>query len=80
MYEEVTDFPGAPKDTLPRKYVVLYQTKFEELLKTKNFTEGVRHEHELLPKGKTTPEVGDFVVRNYKLLQEYDPKGKGNCE
>ncbi|KIW72097.1 hypothetical protein PV04_00317 [Phialophora macrospora] len=77
MYRESFDFSPAPKEHDPRKYLVLYQTDLEECLKSKEYLDGVRHSSELWSGHKPTAEVGDFHARNYKLIQHYDPDGRG---
>ncbi|OCT54443.1 putative alpha/beta hydrolase [Cladophialophora carrionii] len=77
MYRETFDFPLAAKEHHPRKYLVLYQTDLEEPLKSKEYLDGVRHSSGLWTANKPTSEVGDFHARNYKLIQDYDPDGRG---
>jgi hypothetical protein len=77
MYRESFDFSLAPKEHAPRKYLVLYQTDLEECLKSKEYLDGVRHSSELWEGNKPTHDVGDFHARNYKLIQDYDPDGRG---
>lgn len=77
MYQESFDFALASKERPPRKYLVLYQTDFQECLKSKEYLDGVRHSSEKWPVNKATADVGDFNARNYELIQDYDPDGKG---
>jgi hypothetical protein len=77
FYTEVYDFPGRPAN-LPkeeRKYLALYQTEFEEPLKTKQYLD-IRTTSEILP-GKDIGTAGEFDARNYGLVQDYDPRGLG---
>ncbi|KAJ9622121.1 uncharacterized protein PV06_05805 [Exophiala oligosperma] len=78
FYQETHDFAAASKDHHPRPFLALYQTDFEEPLKTKNYLEGVRHSSGMWPGHKPTVEIGDFDCRNYKLIQEYDPNKIGD--
>ena len=81
FYRETHDFPGASKENKnPRNFLAVYQTDFEESLETKNFKEKVRPGSDLFPKKFATGENGDFDVRNYKLLVDYDPKKIGEGE
>ena len=79
MYRESHAFALAPKERHSRKFLVLYQTDFEEPLKSKEYTDGVRHSSDLWPQKKENSENGDFDARNYKLIQDYDPDGRGEC-
>lgn len=80
MYRESFDFALASKEKPEHKFLVLYQTELEEPLKSSNYLDGVRHSSEKWPEKKETAEIGDFHARNYKLVQDYDPDGKGECE
>ncbi len=80
FYRETHDFALATKVPHPRKFLALYQTDFEEPLKSKNYLDGVRHSSGMWPQSKQTSEVGDFDARNYKLIQEYDPNKTGDCK
>jgi len=60
-----------------RNFLAIYQTDFEEPLKTKEYLEGVRHSSDLFPKRKENRENGEFDARNYKLIQDYDPDRRG---
>lgn len=77
MYRETFDFAGASKEQPPRRYLVLYQTDFEECLKSKEYMNDVRHSSELWPATTPTTDVGDFNARNYRLIQDYDPDSRG---
>ncbi|KAF2113838.1 hypothetical protein BDV96DRAFT_648077 [Lophiotrema nucula] len=79
FYKEIAE-PTPPGDH-PRKCLALYQTKFEECLKTKNYTD-LRTTSELFEaKGGANSngiqDNGDFDARCYELIQEYDPNGVG---
>lgn len=80
FYEEV-GHPLAPNPDHPRKWLALYQTEYEECLKTKNYEDGVRHSSGLFAKEGSGSELnrenGEFDARNYRLWQEFDPKGTG---
>ncbi|KAJ9503579.1 hypothetical protein H2202_000718 [Exophiala xenobiotica] len=78
FYRETHDFALATKEPHPRKFLALYQTDFEEPLKSKNFVDGVRHSSDMWPQGKGDTEIGDFDGRNYKMIQEYDPNKIGD--
>lgn len=80
FYRESFDFALAPKEKHERKYLAMYQTDFEEPLKSNEYLNDVRHTSEKWPADKATSDVGDFNARNYKLIQDYDPdsKGEGN--
>ena len=80
FYQEIPHaFNPDPQD--PRPYLALYQTDFEEPLKTDNYLENVRHGSEMFKKEGATSEKnrdnGDFDARNYSLIQNYDPNGVG---
>ncbi|KIV94543.1 hypothetical protein PV10_02299 [Exophiala mesophila] len=77
FYRETYDFPGAPKEKNPRNFLAVYHTEFEESLETKNFKEKTRPGSDLFPNKFHILENGDFDVRNYKLLVDYDPKKIG---
>lgn len=80
FYEEIGHPLGRHPDH-PRKWLALYQTDYEECLKTKNYEDGVRHSSELYAKegakSDLNRENGEFDARNYSLWQEHDPKGTG---
>ena len=80
MYRESFDFALASKEKPPRKYLVLYQTEFEDALKSNEFLNVVRQSSEMWSDNKKTTDIGDFNVRNYKLIQDYDPDGKGESK
>jgi hypothetical protein len=77
FYTEVSDFPGLPGDwpKEERKYLALYQTDFEEPLRTDQYLD-IRQTSEILP-GKKIETAGEFNARNYGLVQDYDPEGLG---
>ncbi|KIW26512.1 hypothetical protein, variant [Cladophialophora immunda] len=77
MFRENFDFSLEPKEKHPRKFLVLYQADFEEPLSSKEYLDDVRHSSDMWPDKKGNREVGDFNGRNYKLIQDYDPDGKG---
>lgn len=79
FYKEIKGgIPGTPAaDAHPRKFLALYQTEFEEPLKSEEYL-GLRKTTEMFP----TPVFGDngeFNGRNYKLIQDYDPESVGEC-
>lgn len=59
----------------PRNFLALYQTNFEEPLKSDEYL-GIRRTTEILP-NKEFGENGEFNARNYKLIQDYDPENVG---
>ncbi len=80
------------REKSPNKFnfLVLYQTDFEESLKSKEYLEGrVRQSSELWADNRTAIEVGDFDIRNYALMQNpddgireeggYFPRGSKQC-
>ncbi|KAF2169027.1 hypothetical protein M409DRAFT_21038 [Zasmidium cellare ATCC 36951] len=79
FYKELPSlFGGESKN--PRNFLALYQTDFQECLKTENYT-NLRTTSELFPKEGNTKSIGengDFNARNYELIQVYDSKGVGN--
>lgn len=79
FYRESFDFGLASKEQGPRKYLALYQTEFEECLRTKNYSDNVRHGSNLFPRKFDTSDNGDFDARYYQLLVDYDPKKTGEC-
>lgn len=82
FYEEV---PSALNQTPnhPRKYLALYQTQFEELMKSQEYLD-IRKTSTLFAKEGAGSDVirenGDFDARYYSLLQEYDPNKVGESE
>ena len=80
FYRETFDFAAASKEPPMRRYLAIYQTDFEDALSTDEFATKVRHGSEMYPIKKETSENGDFDVRNYKLIQDYDPNSKGEGE
>lgn len=78
FYRELPPILGGEPN--PRNFLALYQTDFEESLKTENYT-NLRTTSELFPKEGGTKHIGengDFDARNYELIQVYDPSGIGN--
>ena len=79
FYKEIAE--PTPACDHPRKYLALYQTKFEECLKTKNYTE-LRKTSELFKaeggaNSNGIQDNGDFDARYYQFIQDYDPNGLG---
>ncbi len=70
-----------PDPQNPRPFLAVYQTDFEELLKSNNYLENVRHTSSLFMKEGATSDRnlqnGDFDARNYRLIQNFDPNGVG---
>lgn len=83
FYEEI-GHPLGPNPDHPRKWLALYQTDYQECLKTKNYEDGVRHSSELYAKEESTSDLnrenGEFDARNYELIQEFDPNGVGESK
>lgn len=78
FYKELPPILGG--DPNPRNFLALYQTDFEESLKTENYT-NLRTTSELFAQEGSTKNIGDngdFDARNYELIQVYDPNGVGN--
>lgn len=75
FYRETYDFPRAAKEKHERQFLAMYQTKFEEPLKSKEYLE-IRRTSEILP-GKQITGAGEFNARNYALIQDYDPDNVG---
>lgn len=77
FYRETFDLPGSSKEQGKehRLYLALYQTNFEEPLKSKEYL-GIRTTSEILP-GKQIMGAGEFNARNYELIQDYDPDSIG---
>lgn len=80
FYRESFDIPNAPKEHPTRGYLVLYHTDFEELLKSDEYLNNVQKSSPMWPTGEDNLDVGDFDVRNYTLIQDYNPDGKAECE
>ncbi|KIW78613.1 hypothetical protein Z517_08451 [Fonsecaea pedrosoi CBS 271.37] len=81
FYRETFDYASAPppEKRPPRNYLALYETDLEELLKSKILAEGgVRAGSHLFPNKFDTFDNGEFHARNYRLVQDFDPKGWGN--
>ena len=66
FYKEVAN-PFNEKPDHPRKYLALYQTDFEELLKSKEYVDDVRHDSQLFKKeganSDKNKDNGDFDAR-----------------
>ncbi|KAI9708038.1 MAG: hypothetical protein M1820_004242 [Bogoriella megaspora] len=63
----------------PCKFLTLYQTDFEEGMNSEEIRH-VRQGSDLFVQGGSkwdTSENGDFDIRNYKLIQDYDPNDVG---
>lgn len=73
FYEEIPS-PLNPNPDHPRKFLALYQTDFEELLKSEEY-QGIRTTSELFEKesahGKNIRENGDFDARSGRHIQIY---------
>lgn len=79
FYREVFDVPDLyayNKEKSPRKYLAIYQTGFKDMLKSKEY-KAIRTKSELLPE-KDIDKSGEFDVRNYELIQDFDPNGLGD--
>jgi hypothetical protein len=83
IYRETSDVPslykGNAEQPYSRKYLALYQTDFDELLKSEGYN-GVRKTSELFPGSKVINENAEFDARNYKLVDVFDPKGLGDSK
>jgi hypothetical protein len=77
FYKETSDWPGGSASEAPHesKYLALYQSDFVEPLKSKEYL-GIRTTSEILP-GNLIHGAGNFNARNYKVIQDYDPKNTG---
>jgi len=76
FWQEV-GFPKGKEADSERKYLALYQSEFQEPLKSKEY-EGIRKTSDLFKTGsKVIHENGEFDARNYGLVQAYDPKKEG---
>jgi len=87
FYRETFDFPGSSREHHDRQwlsmdqgkqhrlYLAMYQTNFEEPLKSDEYL-GIRTTSEIFP-GKQIMGAGEFNARNYKLIQDYDPDSIG---
>ena len=60
----------------PRKYLAIYQTDFKEMLKSEEY-KAAGTTSELFPV-KDIDKNGEFDVRNYELIQDFDPNGLGD--
>ena len=82
FYEEI-GFVMNPKPNNPRKFLALYQTDFEELLKSEEF-KTLRTTSELFSKESARSngiaDNGNFDTKYYNLLQNYDPNNIGERE
>ena len=68
IYKECTIL-AAGEEPHPRKFLAVYQTEFEESLKSKEYL-GIRKTSELFPHPQRNRDNGEFDDRNYKLIQE----------
>ena len=78
LYQEIA-FLLNPNPTHPRTFLAVYQTEFEEPLKSQEYG-NARSTSELFKReggSDKIPDNGDFDARNYTLIQEFDPKGTG---
>jgi hypothetical protein len=68
-------------DSNPRHFLALYQTDHEEPLKSDGYVQEVRKHSDLFEAASGKPrnqDNGEFDARNYKLIQDFDPKGLGD--
>jgi len=81
FYEEIA-MPAGPESDHPRKFLAIYQTDIEEALLSEQCRTGVHRTSELFKQGGAksdrNEDNGDFDVRNYRLIQNYDPNGLGD--
>lgn len=79
FYQEIPLFPGVELDHDP-VFLASYQTNLQEPLKSEGVTK-IPQGHDILSNAGgswSTLENAEWDVRNYELIQEYDPKGVGN--
>ena len=89
LYRETFDFPGSSREHHERSwlsmdqktknsrpYLVVYQTKFPEALKTPEFLK-LRRTSDIMPV-KEILDSGEFDGRYYNLIQDYDPDNVGD--
>lgn len=81
FYEEIpTVF--TPELHHARPFLALYETSFEEPLKSEEYAKGVRHTSELWKEEGSPSNLnrdnGDFDALVYNLIQDYDPLNRGN--
>ncbi|KAK4500052.1 hypothetical protein PRZ48_008238 [Zasmidium cellare] len=79
FYKELPPLFDGASDS-QRNFLALYQTDFQECLKTENYA-NLRKTSELFTKEGSSNKIGengDFDARNYELIQAYDPKNSGN--
>lgn len=81
LYREVFDVPDLyaynPAEN-PRNYLTIYQTESKELLKDENL-QAVQRKSTVFP-NDDFHEKGEFDVRNYELIHDYDPSGLGDSK
>jgi hypothetical protein len=81
LYRETHDVPSLyeynAEKTYPRKYLAIYQTDADELLKSEEYKDA-KSTSELFPNSKEIMENGEFDARNYKLVDVFDPKSLGD--
>ena len=81
FYQEVPLDPNAKPHDMP--YLALYQSNFKEPMKTKEFSESKQPESNVLKEAglsQNPAASGEFDIRNYECVQDYDPRGVGNGE
>lgn len=59
-----------------KKFLAMYQTEFPACLETDQYQK-CRKTSEMLPGGKV-PESAEWDVRNYEMIEDYDPKKIGD--
>ncbi|KAF1811214.1 hypothetical protein P152DRAFT_474826 [Eremomyces bilateralis CBS 781.70] len=76
VYKETFDYPGAPPTKRePLNFTVIYQSPHQRPLSTPGAAK-IRHDSDVLP--RPSLECGEVDVRQYELIQEYDPLKTGD--
>ncbi|KAF9882912.1 hypothetical protein FE257_004893 [Aspergillus nanangensis] len=77
LYEQFPNPLGrAPPDN--KSFLAMYETDFARCLHTDEFASGVKTTSELFPRNGGPEDVADLEVRNYELVEIFNPKGVGS--
>jgi hypothetical protein len=79
LYREIFDVPDLyayNKEKNPRNFLAIYQTEFEDMSKSEEY-KATKTTSEVLPE-KEILKNGELDVRNYELIQDFDPNGLGD--
>jgi hypothetical protein len=82
FYREVFDVPALyafNKEKNPREYMAIYQTDIKDL-STSEEVKATKPTSDLFPGKKEISENGELDMRNYELIQDFDPNNLGDSK